>query len=302
MYGELLGLLANPCASLCMVSLAFKLLRSSRRPAVVTRCAAVVIAAAGITWYVYSCVYTSTWTGPAPSLRWPETEKFNGSLRLSPSARDQSRPGGCSLTRLEPYDPAILPLVDVKPPVTCLSSQPSLLYTEQDKLHFNTSSGYDFSRLTCSYSYITLLDIDTYSFTPEEIITNSTVALSSQCSSVMVRCVWTRLSWWLQRSWAPRVVLHWLGVEALLYRNILLYTPRLEVKAQAVDQFSVVILLIDSMSSQSLVRWLPLTKSYLDSEGGFLFSGHSRVGTNSYPNVLSILSGGVQHSVGTKHA
>lgn len=88
------------------------------------------------------------------------------------------------------------------------------------------------------------------------------------------------------------MALHWLGVEALLYRNILLYTPRLEVKAQAVDQFSVVILLIDSMSSQSLVRWLPLTKSYLDSEGGFLFSGHSRVGTNSYPNVLSILSGG----------
>ena len=76
-----------------------------------------------------------------------------------------------------------------------------------------------------------------------------------------------------------------------LYHNILLYTPALEAKARDLDQYSIVTFIIDAMSQQNLIRSLPLTKSLLDSLGGFLFTGQNKVLHNSYPNVMALLSG-----------
>ena len=47
--------------------------------------------------------------------------------------------------------------------------------------------------------------------------------------------------------------------------------------ARAEDQYSVVTFVIDGMSQQNLIRSLPSTKSYLDSRGGLLFTGHNKV-------------------------
>ena len=42
------------------------------------------------------------------------------------------------------------------------------------------------------------------------------------------------------------------------------------------EPYSVMILIIDAMSQQNLLRSLPLTKSYLDAQGGILFTGHHK--------------------------
>ena len=55
--------------------------------------------------------------------------------------------------------------------------------------------------------------------------------------------------------------------------------------------YNVALLIIDSLSQQGLQRNLPMTKSYLDSQGGILFLGHHKVGGNSYPNDMALLSG-----------
>ena len=47
--------------------------------------------------------------------------------------------------------------------------------------------------------------------------------------------------------------------------------------ARAEDQYSIVTFVIDGMSQQNLIRSLPSTKSYLDSRGGLLFTGHNKV-------------------------
>ena len=109
------------------------------------------------------------------------------------------------------------------PRVSCLTSQPSLLYTEQDRLHLNTTNGYDLSSLFCFYSYINLLDTDTFSLSREETVdlSNSPVILSSQFSSVSVRCIVRKFSW---LDFLPRVVRWLLAVE--IYSNVLVYTPR----------------------------------------------------------------------------
>lgn len=156
-----------------------------------------------------------------PPLLWGETEQRG--LSLAAASASVSATGGCSQPRLDPWDPAILGLVNNTPRVSCLTSQPSLLYTRQDRLHLNTTSGQDFSRLSCFYSYINLLDTDSYSLSQEETLTlhNSPVLLSSKFSSVSVRCV-VRLFSWLD--FLPRPVRWWLGEE--IYSNVLVYTPR----------------------------------------------------------------------------
>ena len=117
----------------------------------------------------------------------------------------------------------ILPLVNITPQVTCLTSQPSLLYTLQDRLHLNTTAGYDFTRLSCFYSYVRLLDTDTFSLSQEETVdlSNSPVILSSLYSAVSVRCIERKFSW---LDLLPVAVRRWLTVE--IYQNVLIYTPR----------------------------------------------------------------------------
>ena len=89
----------------------------------------------------------------------------------------------------------------------------------------------------------------------------------------------------------PEYMLQLLGVE--IYHIILLYVPNIKkIKAnQEKKKYSVVNLIIDALSQLNLIRSLPLTKSYLDSVGGLLFQGHHKVGHNSYPNVMALLSG-----------
>ena len=107
--------------------------------------------------------------------------------------------------------------------MSCLTRQPSLLYTEQDRLHLNTTTGYDLTSLSCFYSYISLLDSDTFSLSQEETVdlSNSPVILSSQFSSVSVRCIVSKFSW---LDLLPRQVRMWLAEE--IYSNVLIYTPR----------------------------------------------------------------------------
>ena len=155
----------------------------------------------------------------SPSPAWTETRKFlfKSSLSSPSSAPLTNQTGGCSLTQLDPLDPAILPLVSGQPSLTCRSSQHSLVFTRQDRLVMNTSEA------TCFYSYIGLLDTDTYTFSEERMVEGREVRLSSQHCSVWVRCVRNSL-YWLDRLPLPSLLLYWLGVE--LYRNVLLYVPR----------------------------------------------------------------------------
>ena len=157
----------------------------------------------------------------SPSPAWTETRNVLFSRQLSPPSSaqpaDQRRGRGCSLTQLDPEAPEILALVSGRPSVSCKTSQQSLVYTRQDRLVLNTTTA------TCFFSYIVLVDTDTYTFSEERMISRSPVVLSSQHNSVWVRCVRTSL-YWLDSLPLPSLLLYWLGVE--VYRNVLLYVPR----------------------------------------------------------------------------
>ena len=162
-------------------------------------------------------------SGPSPVFTETRNVLFKTQLASSSSRSSSPRTDGCSLTQLDPTAPEILALVSGRPSVRCKTSQQSLVFTRQDRLHLNTTTGLDLTRLSCFYSYIRLEDTDTFSLSPEETVdlSNSPVILSSQFSSVSVRCVRTQLAW---LDLLPRPLRWLLGVE--LYSNVLVYTPR----------------------------------------------------------------------------
>ena len=78
--------------------------------------------------------------------------------------------------QLDPWDPNILRYVSARPQPQCHSSQPQrLLYTQGNVLHVNMTSlaaaGYlDITDLSCSFRYISLLDIENFDLGPANII------------------------------------------------------------------------------------------------------------------------------------
>ena len=203
---------------------------------------------------------------------------------------------GCTLPKYDPWDPAILPFVSPVPSVSCSSTQLSLLYTRKDMLYLNTTAmqllGYDRSSIRCGYRYIQLLDSDTYKFLEEAILSGESVELSKNFTSVWARCILTSYGWLDSLLSLPESLLQWMGVE--IYHNILLYVPKIKnIKVEGSDpeKYSIVTFIIDGLSQLNLIRSLPLTRSYLDTAGGLLFQGQHKVGHNSYPNVMALLSG-----------
>jgi hypothetical protein len=77
-----------------------------------------------------------------------------------------------------------------------------------------------------------------------------------------------------------------------LYTNILVYLPARPAPAPGGRaKYSVVMLLVDSLSQLNLVRSLPETLQAVEAQGGVLLRGHHKVGHNSWPNVMALLGG-----------
>lgn len=151
--------------------------------------------------------------------------------------------------------------------------------------------------MRCSYRYLTLVDSDHYTFLPPVLLQGWRTGLSPSHNSVLVSCR-------RPRGWVGQLVLHlqagalgsllrWLP-QAGLYSNILPYlAPRPANSSTRGERtkYSVVVLVIDSLSQMNLVRSLPRTKAALEALGGLVFAGHHKVGHNSWPNVMALLGG-----------
>ena len=67
-----------------------------------------------------------------------------------------------------------------------------------------------------------------------------------------------------------------------------LYAPK---NSTTGKKYSIVIFIIDALSQLNALRSLPLTLANAEALGGTLFRGHHKVGLNSLPNVMGMLTG-----------
>ena len=133
----------------------------------------------------------------------------------------------------------------------------------------------------CSYGYIqgTQETIENKHISPKDFASAYTIlnyktlqgdsaSLDSKYSSIQVKCVNEK--------------------KIVLYENILMYVPgekhslKGSIKENSTTQFNVMVLIIDSVSKQNMIRSWPKTLSRVESIGGVLFKGHHKVSLTTW--------------------
>jgi len=228
-----------------------------------------------------------------PSPSWTSVHTFLHKSSLLSESIGLKTPdiAGCRLPQLDPWDPGILQYVTDFPQVECRNTQKPLLYVKRNILYLNQTAvrELDTAGISCRYAYIRHLSTDTYELLPEVVLSNSSTVLSANYTAVYATCF--RNSHAFPRSILPENVFRFFGME--LYRNLLLYVPVVGSKKvrEKESEYSVVTLIFDSLSQMNLKRSFPESLKVLESAGAILYEGHHKVGHNTYPNVMGLLSG-----------
>ena len=80
-----------------------------------------------------------------------------------------------------------------------------------------------------------------------------------------------------------------------VFSKLLFYVPRPEPFLASTKtpnkKYSVLLFIIDGVSQMNAFRSLPLTLTTASSLGSIVFRGHHKVGLNSMPNIMGLLTG-----------
>ncbi|XP_059474303.1 uncharacterized protein LOC132195978 isoform X2 [Neocloeon triangulifer] len=213
-------------------------------------------------------------------VRYVENSFFAKQMAGMPSENKSS----CRLPNFSPFDPSIAKYIKSWPKINCGKPQPPLTYLdERGFLHINQTAVSErripWARLTCSYQKIIRQENEDSKFTlgPHKIFVQPEILPHEFC---VVKC-----------SLFPRSkVIYETG-----YAQVKDVTQTLANSSQRAwknCRVNVLIIVLDSMSRLNFIRQLPKTYKFLvESLGSVVMQGLTKVGDNTYPNMLSMLSG-----------
>ncbi|KAH6942088.1 hypothetical protein HPB50_000663 [Hyalomma asiaticum] len=212
----------------------------------------------------------------------------------------------CSLPALHPFHPAVWPYLNPVTPVVCKVRQPWLTFVDAyGNLRFNASSRYSLANLHCSYKSVQRVTDNkiTYSdavpFTEDKVPLNDDV-ITVSCSNLLKWPVYSNIHAVVRRSRSTVRP----GMTAMNRRT---GRPRRDMRSGGTmnarsrpplgrlkpwQMPNVLIFGLDSVSRLSMMRFLPKTYDYLVSRlNAVVFRGMNKVGDNTFPNLLALLTG-----------
>ena len=183
----------------------------------------------------------------------------------------------CVLPNIDPYDPAIRKYVWTPDPIVC-DQIPLLTYFDRKGyLHVNYTASklIKLDEVSCSYSIVNRKDDFELEFTPEVTLEKPVYVHGDV---VRVRC-------YDEKHTLKQDHIH-LHVD---YKTTL---QRRKLQEETEENLSVYIFGIDSTSRLNAERKLKRTMRYIRQEmGGYVFEGHTKIGENTYPNIVPFLTG-----------
>ena len=188
--------------------------------------------------------------------------------------------GACVIPQLDPYDPSIMKFVWDPEPLFCEHAPPLMFVDASGLLQFNSSSisyyGVDIPKLNCEYRICSRhIDDDHVTFSSAVPFTPP-VYVASDFFTVTCRDV------------------HGNTVYERMLTNVALNTTQSKktVLQESKNHLSVVLFGLDSVSRSCAIRKLPKTFKYLtETLGAYDFKGHMKVGENTLPNLIPMLTG-----------
>ncbi|XP_033743775.1 uncharacterized protein LOC117329761 [Pecten maximus] len=185
----------------------------------------------------------------------------------------------CTLPELDPFDSEIMKLNWHPRPVVCDDSLPFMYIDRKGFIHLNTTT-LALKKLTkldidCTYQHVERQGDDDVIFKPEVHFTEPEYV---HCDFVVGRC----------RDQTDQSIYE----NLLINLNSHLVFESKNIRNESQQQLSVLILGIDSISRNGALRKLPKTMKYVeDVLGGITFKGYTKVGENTFPNLVPLLTG-----------
>lgn len=211
----------------------------------------------------------------------------------------------CSLPALHPFHPAVWPYLNPVTPVVCKVRQPWLTYVDSyGNLRFNESSGYSLSNLQCSYRTVRRLTDNKITYSEAVPLTRDRIPLSDgvisvSCSNFLKWPVYSNIHAAVVRRrppTSPTVIQshqRTQGPKRHKASSRSLRASRKQLLGMQSKQLpNVLIFGLDSVSRLSMMRFLPKTYDYLVTQlNAVVFRGMNKVGDNTFPNLLALLTG-----------
>ncbi|XP_060064811.1 uncharacterized protein LOC132545152 [Ylistrum balloti] len=182
----------------------------------------------------------------------------------------------CTLPEIDPFDDEIMKLNWHPRPVVCENTPPFMFIDRKGFIHLNSttlsSEKLSNSDIDCTYQHVERQFDDDVIFKKEVRFVEPEYI---ECDFVVARC----------RDKGGKKL-----YESLLI-NVNPHTDK-SIRNESQQQLSVLVLGIDSLSRNGALRKLPKTMKYFeDVLGGISFKGYTKVGENTFPNLVPLLTG-----------
>ncbi|XP_033743842.1 uncharacterized protein LOC117329800 [Pecten maximus] len=186
----------------------------------------------------------------------------------------------CVIPEIDPFDKELTKLDKHPKPPTCSESMSLVFIDMNGYIQFNTSSfalnKLSKSEVVCSYRPVERSGGDDdvilkpeVQFTEPEYIESDVVVAS--CLNKKAKLIY-------------QSVLTNIDFRTVLRAN--------KIKMASPNQFNVILFGIDSLSRTGALRKIPKTMKYIQNDlGGITFKGYTKVGGNTFPNVVPLLTG-----------
>lgn len=201
----------------------------------------------------------------------------------------------CSLPVVHPLHPSVWPHLKRTVPIRCKARQPWLTFVDiQGNLRFNHSSGYKLESLRCSYSPAERDGDDRVKYGNPVPFTRDGTPLAHDvvyvsCRNYFEIPVYSNVHAVLR---IPKTKHHRSSKTTSPPRNAHARKAATSTSPEPQGRPSVLVFGLDSISRLSMMRLLPKTYTFLtDVLGSVVFRGMNKVGDNTFPNLVALLTG-----------
>ncbi|CAH1786914.1 unnamed protein product [Owenia fusiformis] len=187
---------------------------------------------------------------------------------------------GCSIPDIDPWDHTIQQFIDKNEKIDC-DTNPSITYTSENTLKINldiVQNHYpNFSH--CSYYGIYRTDNDN-AYTMDVQQTDFTQDVNLTTEFIKVEC------------YDHNKTTIYKNFHAVVFEK---QQVEDECKRKTIDKnekLNIILLGVDAVSRLNFMRLMPKTKRFIEEElNGFELTGYNKVGDNTFPNLVALLSG-----------
>ncbi|VDI46881.1 Hypothetical predicted protein [Mytilus galloprovincialis] len=178
----------------------------------------------------------------------------------------------CEIPKVNPFDESILPFFWQPNPIVCAKNTELVYIDDDEMIHINKNRTKG-KHIECYYQSVIRKQLS-----DDEILFGTSVWFNVSRSALM-------------ESDFAKVVCVFEGKN--IYERLHYHIKKKQKYFKSdKDSFSVLIFGVDSMSRLAAIRELPKTLTYLEQKlGAYVFNGYTKVGHNSYPNLMAFLTG-----------